>query len=149
MKVYLDNCVYNRPFDDLASQPRMFFEAFAFYIILKLAEQDKIHIVSSDALIYENEKISDPLRKGRIRSLFDLSKSRILFDEDIVRRAREMIDMGFRPMDSLHLSCAERGLVDYFVTCDDDIIKVAQRNVERLHCKIVSLIDFLKEVLYA
>jgi len=40
MKVYLDSCVYNRPFDNQKDE-RVFIEARAFYIILKWIEEGK------------------------------------------------------------------------------------------------------------
>ncbi len=41
MKVYLDLCVYNRPFDDQTNE-RVFIEARAFYIVIKWLEEGKI-----------------------------------------------------------------------------------------------------------
>jgi hypothetical protein len=50
MRIYLDTCVYCRPFDD-QSQDRIEKETKAFIEILKLAEMGKVTIVSSDVLI--------------------------------------------------------------------------------------------------
>ena len=37
-RIYLDNCVYNRPFDD-QSQRRIFLETIAFITLLELVEK--------------------------------------------------------------------------------------------------------------
>ncbi len=49
MKIYLDTCIYCRPFDD-QSQDRIAKETEAFAKILKLAELGKVIIVGSDVL---------------------------------------------------------------------------------------------------
>ena len=49
MKIYLDTCIYCRPFDD-QSQDRIEKETKAFVELLKLAEMGKVAIVSSDVL---------------------------------------------------------------------------------------------------
>ena len=59
MNVYLDCCVYNRPFDDHQSQEKIFIEAKVFYVLLKWTEEGRIKVISSDALTYENERMSD------------------------------------------------------------------------------------------
>jgi hypothetical protein len=55
MKVYLDTCVYNRPFDN-QSQPRVWLETLAFTVILQLVELGKITLVNSSVLAYENSR---------------------------------------------------------------------------------------------
>lgn len=67
IKVYFDNCVYNRPFDDQGNE-RVLIEARAFYIILKWIEDGKITSINSDALEYENGMTPDPDRRIRIKT---------------------------------------------------------------------------------
>lgn len=57
-RIYLDNCVYNRPFDD-QSQRRIFLETMAFIILLELVENGEIETINSDALVYENRMTFD------------------------------------------------------------------------------------------
>ena len=59
MKIYLDTCIYCRPFDD-QSQDRIKKETEAFAELLEIAEMGKIILVSSDVLIDELEEIVDP-----------------------------------------------------------------------------------------
>jgi predicted nucleic acid-binding protein len=146
MKVYLDLCVYNRPFDDQTNE-RIFIEARAFYIVIKWLEEGKIISIHSDALEYENSLTSNPDRGKRVKSYFSLAKEFVKLSEFSIRRASEIINLGFRDMDALHIAMAEEGKAHYFVTCDDRIIDIAEKNQERLKVKVCSILEFLEEVM--
>ena len=65
-------------------------------------------------------------------------------NEDILNRAREINEQGFKKMDSLHIACAIHAGVHYFLTTDDGIIKKATSVTETI---ITDPIGFIKEVL--
>lgn len=44
-------------------------------------------------------------------------------DEGILARAQEMEKQHIKGLDALHLACAEELKADYFLTCDDIILK--------------------------
>ena len=44
-------------------------------------------------------------------------------NDRLVRRAQEIEALGIKSIDALHLACAERLKADYFVTCDDRMIR--------------------------
>ena len=146
MKVYLDLCVYNRPFDDQTNES-VFIEARAFYIVIKWLEEGKIISIHSDALEYENGLTLNPDRKGRVKSYLSLSKEYIKLSGFSIKRANEIINLGFRGMDALHIAMAEEGKAHYFITCDDGIIDMAEKNQERLKVKVCSILEFLEEVM--
>lgn len=123
LKVYLDSCVYNRPFDDYQGDERIFIEAVAFYILLHWVEDGRIKLINSDALMYENEQITDIDRKVRVGTYLSYASNFIELSEQIIERAREIIGYGFKSLDALHIAMAERGSAEYFVTCDDVIIR--------------------------
>jgi len=54
-----------------------------------------------------------------------LHKARVIqtLDDRLAKRAQEIEGLGIKGLDALHLACAERLKVDYFVTCDDRIIR--------------------------
>jgi len=79
LRVYLDSCVYNRPFDDYRRNERIFLEAMAFYAILHLVEKGGIEIVDSDALRYENEQTADAERKKRVTTYLNKASNMIIF----------------------------------------------------------------------
>ncbi len=44
-------------------------------------------------------------------------------NDSLAKRAQEIEVMGIKGLDALHLACAERLKADYFVTCDDRMIR--------------------------
>lgn len=144
IKVYLDNCVYNRPFDDQTKE-RIFIEARAFYIVIKWIEEGKVISINSDALEYENDLNSSPDRKGKVKSFLSLAKEFAKLSNSSVERAKEIISLGFMDMDALHIAMAEQGKASHFVTCDDEIVQIAQKNQKRLKVKVCSVLEFLEE----
>jgi len=58
MKIYMDCCCLNRPFDD-QTNPIIHLEAEAIKIILSLCEQKVFTLVSSEILKFEIEKTPD------------------------------------------------------------------------------------------
>ena len=55
MRVYLDNCCYNRPYDD-QTQLRISLESQAKLYVQELIKDGKLGLASSYVLIYENSK---------------------------------------------------------------------------------------------
>ncbi len=68
MKVYLDVCCLNRPFDD-QSQDRVHLEAEAVLAIIRHVEQSEWQWFSSDAVAYEISKTPNEERQDRLWSL--------------------------------------------------------------------------------
>ena len=141
-KLYLDSCVYNRPFDD-QKQERIALETSIFIYILEKVEEGEYKIVLSDALIFEHMKNPYPHRMKRIESYFSLAKEYIEINDSVIKRARKLRDMGILDLDALHIALAERAKVDYFITCDDGIIKLYKRTPNMTKLKIVSLTEFI------
>jgi len=141
-RVYLDNCVYNRPFDD-QSQRRIFLETMAFITLLELVEKDEIETIDSDALVYENGMTFDPDRKARVESYLSFAKHFVRLSQGTILRAKELINLNFRAMDALHIAMSEEGEAEYFITCDDTIIKKGKRWKEKLKTKIVGVLEFM------
>lgn len=52
MKVYLDNCCYNRLLDD-RSYSQIYYERNSIMLILELAEQSAVQIIGSQMLVRE------------------------------------------------------------------------------------------------
>ena len=61
-------------------------------------------------------------RRFRFSSIYFALK----LNEDIRARAREFEAVGIKPMDSLHLACAEAADCDWFFTTDTGILKKAK-----------------------
>ena len=98
-------------------------EAMAFSMILQLVETEKVELVTSSVIAFENSKNPFPQRRKWVVSCLKLSKQNLVLNTAIRKRGRELEKQGIRPIDALHLACAESGKIDYFLTCDDKVVK--------------------------
>jgi predicted nucleic acid-binding protein len=127
-KIYLDNCIYNRPFDD-QSQLRISLETQAKLYIQSLIKNSKIDLIYSYVCFYEN--YINPFENKRL-SISDFSKHAkysVRESHDILIKANEIIQNQIKPLDALHLSCAINAKADYFITVDDGILRYNTNNV--------------------
>ena len=142
MKLYLDLCVYNRPFD-YQGHDRVALETSIFTYIIEKIETGVYILVASDALIYENNKNPDRLRNTRIATYFKLAQEFIETNNSDIDRVKLLKGFGFSDIDALHISLAERSHADYFVTCDDDITNRYQKHKDFIKVDIASLTEFI------
>jgi predicted nucleic acid-binding protein len=145
MKIYLDVCCLNRPFDD-QSQDRIHLEAEAVILVLKHLRTGKWKWISSDVVDYEVSKILDIERRHRIETLLRLTDHTISINDTIMKRASELKENGFGIYDATHLACAESYGVDIFLTTDDQIVKFSRRRSSKLKSKVDNPWLWLKEV---
>jgi predicted nucleic acid-binding protein len=122
MKVNLDNSVYNRPFDD-QGQPRIELEAMAFTLILQMIEAGKIDLVVSSVNRFETSRNPFPTRRSWVERWYGLGKVSVLVDESVRERANKLEQLGLHPLDVLHAACAEKAEADWFLTCDDRLLR--------------------------
>ena len=54
--------------------------------------------------------------------------------------------LGFRPVDALHIVSAERAGANVFLSCDDQLLDVSERNGEALKLGVMDPIDFVRRV---
>ncbi|MFZ6016991.1 MAG: PIN domain-containing protein [Nitrospirota bacterium] len=146
VKIYLDTSVYNRPFDD-QGQTRIRLETEAFLSILEKAISGAIIIINSSVLIYENSQNPFAERKERISNYLAIASKVIRLDESIKKKAISLESLGIEPIDALHLAYADAGGAEYFLTCDDSIIKKAKKLKNMIKIDVCSPLEFiLKEV---
>ncbi len=142
MKLYLDLCVYNRPFD-YQRHEKIALETSAFMYVLEMIEKGAYSLIVSEALIYENNKNPDEIRKARVASYFQLAKEIIKIGDSEIERASYLKSFGFTDIDALHIALAEKSGADYFVTCDADIIKLYKRHRNFVKINVVGLTEFI------
>lgn len=94
-----------------------------FSMILQLVETEKVELVTSSVIAFENSKNPFPQRRKWVVSCLKLSKQNLVLNTEIRKRGRELEKQGIKPLDALHLACAESGKIDYFLTCDDKVVK--------------------------
>ena len=142
MKIYLDVCCLNRPFDD-QTQNRVRLEAEAVLLILARTQAGDWRWISSEVVIDEIEQTPDPKRRERVRQLIvHANQSHILTDNDI-DRANALVNLGFGSMDALHLACAESSQSDFFLTTDDKLKRRATRLQKQLNVVVDNPLNWL------
>ena len=86
IKVYLDNCTYNRPFDD-QSQIRISLESQAKLYIQRLIINKELNLVYSYMSLFENSENPNPEHRNSIRDFFRYATEFIDIDKaDIIGR---------------------------------------------------------------
>jgi len=146
MKIYLDTCCLNRPFDD-QRQPRVRLESEAVTLILEKIHQQEWEWVGSDALLYEIEQTKDIERKERLALLAETAKQAIEITDEILEQASTLMSSGFDEFDAIHLVSAKIGKVDVFLTTDDNLQKSASTNSEMFPFTVMNPVKWLEEVL--
>lgn len=139
-KVYLDMNIYNRPFDDQA-QVRIRIETIAVFSVLQRIKEGGLRLLWSFILDYENSLNPDDDIRQEIEQLSVLALETILPDEEILESAQNFEKHGIKPRDALHLACALKGGAEYFLTCDDKIIKRATD----INMKVINPVMFVEE----
>ncbi len=146
MRVYLDVCCLNRPFDD-QTQDKIRLESEAVLTILSHCQSGEWKLVGSEVVDFEISKIPDGERKQRVSILAGLVEFNVIVDEAIKERAVKLQTLGFKPFDALHIACAERGDVDVFLTTDDKLLQKALKNNVLIKIRIANPLKWITEVM--
>lgn len=141
MLIYLDNCCFNRPYDD-QSHPNIFLETQAKLYIQENILSGKHQLVWSYILQYENEQNPYIDHKHEIRKWKQQASILVIASANIVDMARQFQTVGLRVKDALHCACAVSVSADYFVTTDKQLLKAA-RNIVGLNA--VNPLTFIQE----
>ena len=139
MRVYLDNCCYNRPFDEQA-QLRVVLETLAKLNIQQQMRDGVLEYVWSSVLDFE---ISKSRFLDRSLQIMPWAKGAIInvqIDDSIRFRAKEFEANGLKAMDALHVACAEAAECDWFFTTDRGILKKA-RNLTSM--RVANPVEFI------
>ena len=142
MKIYLDNCCFNRPFDD-QSQIRIRIETEAKLNIQENIRAGKFQLVWSYLLDYENNKNPYSERKTQISRWKKYAITDIEESNPLLERANSLNRFGFKKIDALHIACAIVATCDYCLTTDDKILNKSSKITD---INITDPIGFIKEV---
>ncbi len=124
MIVYLDNCCFNRPYDDQGTLTvRMETEA-------KLQIQDMIRagmlkLAWSYVLDFENAANPFEERRAEIQRWSALADVNVEETQSILDAMRNAVDNGLTPLDALHLACAMAMSCEVFLTVDKRLLRKA------------------------
>jgi hypothetical protein len=143
-RIYFDMCCVNRPFDD-QGQERIHMETEAIEAILLHVERGECLWVGSGALLYEAANLTDVEQRDRIATVMDVVGAWIRIGEREEHRTAMLMGMGFKPLDALHIACAESGEVDVFLTTDDRLLRTAARCASDLGVPVANPLRWLEE----
>lgn len=140
MRVYLDNCCYNRPFDNQL-QPRIALESQSKMYVQSLIKKGKIELATSFMLKYENSKNSYIKKKNIIDSFMN-DYSDVYIGKQLEERLSQMVDeieaTGVKSADATHIACAILAECDYMLTTDDRLLRYKNEKI-----KIVNPTEFV------
>ncbi len=144
VKIYMDNCCYNRLFDD-RSNIKNYLEREAVLLVLELNNKGQVEIIGSDVLIKEMLAIKDVMKNKRIHILYqNCVLDSVFADSEIICRAKEISKIaGTTSFNSLHLAISEKN-VEVFLTTDIKLVKMSKRI--DLSVKVMNPIEFIMEV---
>ncbi|MFP4030887.1 MAG: hypothetical protein ACLFRG_08855 [Desulfococcaceae bacterium] len=141
MKIYMDICCFNRPFDD-QSQLRIKLESEAKLMIQDGIRSGRFELAWSYVLDFENENNPFEERKAQIEKWKLLSIMDTEETVDVLNHAKDLAHLGIKKLDALHVSCAIFSGCDFFITTDDKVLK---KNPLVKGIEIVDPFSFIKE----
>ncbi len=124
MRVYLDNCMFNRPFDN-QTQIRIRLESEAKLYIQDMIKDNIIELVWSYILKLENSQNPHDERRSAIQKWQNFSTIEITETPEVLAHADQLSKFGIKPKDALHVASAIEGKADYFLTTDDKLLSCA------------------------
>lgn len=140
MRIYLDNCCFNRPFDD-QTQKKIQLESEAKLFVQNEILEGRYELVWSYILDYENAVNPFEERKNTIALWRGIAVSDCNENNDIVSMAEDIVNQGIKAKDALHLACAIHAKCEYFITTDIGLLKKSSGLI-----KIVSPIEFVRRM---
>lgn len=141
-KIYLDNCCFNRPYDD-QSQLTVSMEALAKLSIQQDIRNNNADLVTSYILVAENTANRFEEKRKDIQKFIDKYTNTYVSEKsaDMVKDiAIDIMNTGIKLMDACHVACAIIAGCDYFISTDKRILKYQSDRI-----KIVNPISYVLE----
>jgi len=141
LKIYLDNCCYNRPFDN-SSEKKVRLETEAKLFIQALIRYEDVFLVSSFVLYSEILDNPSEYKRNSILRFVDNYAKEYLGSEimsQALNIATEIMQTGIKAFDAAHVACAILANCDYFITTDKRILKYQTDRI-----RILNPIEFVE-----
>lgn len=122
MRVYLDNCCYNRPFDD-QDQLKVRLETEAKLRIQFLMRTGVLEYAWSDMLSLEVLDNPVPSHRDKILEWKDGASVNVTMSSQILAAAKRLTAIGVGNADALHVASARQAGCDWFFTTDIRLLK--------------------------
>ena len=135
-RLYLDNCCFNRPFDN-QEQLKIKMETEAKLYIQNSILLGKYELVWSYILEFENNQ--NPYKERR-NAIYDWKKYASIFcveNDRIIAFADTLFSKGIKVKDALHIACAVEANADFFITTDKKLINTVIPEIKVINPLIV------------
>jgi len=137
MRVYLDNCCFNRPYDS-QNLLKVKLETQSKLNIQQLILERKLELIWSFILEFENDQNPFVERKHQIGKWQGLAVVDCNLTNDILTKSGDIMKLGLREKDSYHIACAIISNADYFITTD---ARILNKRIDGI--RIINPTDFI------
>ena len=108
MKVYLDNCMFNRPFDD-QKHIRIRLESEAKLYIQEQIKIGTLELIWSYMIDFENEHNPFAERRDSIKRWKKWALTDVIETPSVLDQANHLVKLGLNGKDALHVASAIAG----------------------------------------
>lgn len=143
MRIYLDNCCYNRPYDD-QTQITIQLESQAKLMVQNWIRSGRFDLVTSDMLHYEVHNSPYIVQERAIADFIEnYSAIHVGYavQTQVETKASEIMKTGVKYKDACHVASAILASCDYFLTTDGRLLKYRTDEI-----KMCNPVDFVREI---
>jgi predicted nucleic-acid-binding protein len=137
MRLYLDNCCFNRPFDDQNNLKIKLETEAKLFIQQKILAGDH-ELVWSYILEAENNQNTDRDIRKTVADWKMIASVFVTENNDIISFAEVLVQIGMKPKDALHVACAVNSKCEWFFTTDR---RLANKQISEI--RIMNPLDFI------
>lgn len=103
--------------------------------------------ITSGIIDWEVDRIADVGRLAQVILITSGMQERVELGPSDRARASALCGLGFKPMDAMHIACAEKAKADVFLTTDDLLLRVAARcRGHQLKVRVANPLTWYEEV---
>jgi predicted nucleic acid-binding protein len=100
-------------------------ETAAVFVVLQRIVDNLDRLVWSEVLSFENSQHPLSDRSNEIARWTNEATELVVIDDLTRSLANQLTADGIKPLDAAHLACAELSRCEYFLTCDDRLLRMA------------------------
>lgn len=143
MPLYVDASCFNRPFDD-QTQARIREETGAVLQILQRIIEGDDSLVWSSALTLELSAHPEPEIRSQLLGWKRHSQDVLTTSDSVRGRTEQLVRQGVKSLDAAHVAFAEAGGCLVLLTCDDRLLRRANRL--GLSLRVLNPVEYAKEI---
>ena len=146
LKIYLDTCCYSRPYDD-KRQPQILREVSAIETILGYLQSRQWHWITSEVIVFEVNRNPNLTQREDIKKLLRNAHQYVPVEATEELRSAQLESFRFKPLDALHIACAENANANILLTTDRRMLRRAKNYHFQLRVRVENPHIWLQEVL--